>query len=243
MTRGILDGRHVVVVMLASVLGIMLVTAGAAGAQDGGIVVGTVTFVGEPPPPGEPTRNTVNPEVCGEAIRPRSLVVVGLDNGLQHAVVRIVGARGSVSAPADAPTLGQKGCRFSPHVVVIGTGQRLDVLNDDGILHNIHTHSEVNQEMNVGHPGFLQKISLRAFQKPEIFRVGCDIHLWMSAWIVVTDSSFVAVTDENGAFSITGVPPGTYQMTVWHEQLGEQTQEIVVTAGQETTSSFELTAN
>ncbi len=240
MTRIIASRPNTVVVVLGSVLGIILLTAGTAGAQTGG-VVGKVTFVGDPPPPAEATANSRNPEACGETVQPVGLVV-GPDKGLQYAVVQIVGAPGSLSAPAEAPTLNQEGCRFSPHVVVVGTGQPLDVLNNDDILHNIHTHSEANPEKNIGQPGFLKKLSL-TFEEPEIFRVGCDVHQWMSARIVVTDHPFVAVTDENGAFSIAAVPPGTYQMTVWHEQLGEQTKEITVTAGQEARSSFELGSN
>ena len=45
----------------------------------------------------------------------------------------------------------------------------------------------------------------------------------MSAYIVVADSPFVAVSDESGAFTIHGVPAGTYTVTVWHEALGEHT--------------------
>ncbi len=240
MMRIVASRSNAVVAVLGSVVGIILLTAGTVGAQTGG-VVGRVTFVGNPPPAAEATATVVNPEVCGETVQPVSLVV-GPDRGVQYAVVRIVGAPGSLSVPAEAPALSQDDCRFSPHVVVVGTGQPLDVLNNDDILHNIHTHSEANPEKNIGQPGFLKKLSM-TFEEPEIFRVGCDVHQWMSGTIVVTDNPFVAVTDENGAFSIAGVPPGTYQMTVWHEQLGEQTKEITVTAGQETRSSFELGSN
>ncbi len=240
MTRIIASRPNTVVAVLGSVLGIIVLTVGTASAQTGG-VVGRVTFVGDPPPPAEATANFVNPEVCGETVQPVGLVV-GPDRGVQYAVVQIVGASGSLSVPAEAPALSQDDCRFSPRVVVVGTSQPMDILNNDDILHNVHLHSEANPEKNLGQPGCLTKLSV-TFEEPEIFRVGCDVHRWMSGTIVVTEHPVVAATDENGAFSLAGVPPGTYQLTVWHEQLGEQTKEITVTEGQETRSNFELAAN
>ncbi len=127
MSGMIVNSRHVAVVILGSVLGILLLTAGTVRAQDGGIVVGRVTFVGDPPPPGEPIEVTTNVEVCGETSQPEDLVV-GPDKGLQYAVVRILGAPGSVSVPPEPPALAQTGCRFSPHVVVVGVGQPLALL-------------------------------------------------------------------------------------------------------------------
>ena len=50
-------------------------------------------------------------------------------------------------------------------------------------------------------------------------RIDCDVlHTWMSAAIVVSDSPHFAVTDENGGFNIDGLPPGEYELEVWHER-------------------------
>jgi Carboxypeptidase regulatory-like domain len=45
----------------------------------------------------------------------------------------------------------------------------------------------------------------------------CDAHPHMSAWMIVHDSPYYAVTDERGSFRIDGVPPGSYKVTLWHE--------------------------
>jgi hypothetical protein len=78
------------------------------------------------------------------------------------------------------------------------------------------------------------------FQHPEIVKVSCDAHPWMTGWIVVTDHPYVAVTDERGAFRLAGVPPGSYTLSLWHETLGEQRQEVTVRAGEEKLIALEM---
>jgi len=81
----------------------------------------------------------------------------------------------------------------------------------------------------------------RKFDQAEIFKVTCDVHSWMTGWIVVTDSPYVVATDVSGTFKIEGVPAGTHTLEVWHETLGRVTQEVTVTDGQATDMNIELT--
>ena len=61
-------------------------------------------------------------------------------------------------------------------------------------------------------------------------RVGCSTHQWMRGWIIATDEQS-AVTGADGTFTLADVPPGTYQLRVWHEALKATTQTVTVTAG------------
>jgi hypothetical protein len=45
---------------------------------------------------------------------------------------------------------------------------------------------------------------------------------------VITDSPYYALSDEQGMFSIEGLPFGNYQMEIWHERLGSRIQELQV---------------
>lgn len=222
------------------VLGTMaMLMCGTSVAIAGGTVTGKVTLKGAAPATPPPTKVTANPEQCGSEQPAES--IVGTGGSVKWAVVRIVGAKGEFAASATAPTLDQRGCRFMPHVVVVPAGKPLKVLNSDGILHNVHTFSSKNAPINTAQPGF-RKVMDTTFGQPEIFKVGCDVHPWMSAYIVVADSPFVAVTDENGSFSIDGVPAGSYTVTVWHESFGEQTQQLTVADGQKANLSIAMAA-
>ena len=61
-------------------------------------------------------------------------------------------------------------------------------------------------------------------------RLNCNIHNWMRGWLVVTDDA-AAITGADGRFTIPNVPPGTYELRVWHESLKGTPQKVTVTAG------------
>ena len=213
----------------------IVIGVGQASAA-GGTVTGTVKFKGTPPSAPAAIPVTTNNETCGAQHTPDQMVAA--DGGVRWAVVRIIGAKGEFPATAEPPTLDQHGCRFIPHMVTVPVGKPLKVLNSDGILHNVHTFSDKNTPVNTAQPAFRKTIDV-TFDKPEIVRVGCDVHPWMSGQIVVTDTPFVAVTDDKGAFSIGGVPAGTYSVSVWHESFGEQTLKVTVVDGK--TASLPVT--
>src|SRR5262249_50881178 len=68
----------------------------------------------------------------------------------------------------------------------------------------------------------------------------CAVHGWMQGNVVVVDNPYYALTDENGKFSITDLPPGKYQVKIWHEYLGELTREVTVSAKTETALNVDL---
>lgn len=207
---------------------------------DVGSVSGKVTLKGAAPAVAKVTVST-DTAVCGAEYQPDE-VVVGADKGIKYAVVRLVGVKGTPVDPAKPVELQQKGCRFNPHVVVMPKGGTLDILNDDGISHNLHTRSKLNPEINKAQPGFKKRMSQK-FEDAEMVKVTCDIHTWMSSYVVVTDDGFVAITDASGAFKLPNVPPGNYKLEVWHEKLGTQTKDVVVKATADAAVSFELTGS
>ena len=202
-------------------------------AQSGGSISGRVVFVGDAPQP-KKVKVTKDNEKCGSEILNEELVV-GADRGVKNAVISVSGVKGK---PAGSPTLDQKGCTFNPHVVVVPTGGSLDILNNDGILHNFHTQSSKNAVINKAQPGFKKKMT-ETFAQPEIFKVVCDAHSWMAGWVVVTDDRS-AVSADGGAFKISDVPPGTHKLEIWHETLGKLTKDVTVKAGEDAKVTIEL---
>ena len=162
------------------------------------------------------------------------LVVARQTRGLRNVVVWLKDVNDEVSwKPNHEPRiLDQKGCRFTPHVLVVPAGEAVTILNSDGILHNIHTRSSVNRPINKVQPGLLKRVSIK-FRDPEIIRVDCDAHDWMRAWIVVAAHPYYAVTGEDGRYRLDDVPPGTYTLEFWHETLGNLTRQVVVSGEKE----------
>jgi plastocyanin len=124
----------------------------------------------------------------------------------------------------------QKGCRYIPHVIGVLKGQSVEFRNSDLTMHNIHTLPTA--------PG-AQSIDLSQSPKgtPQVKQfnlvetmipVRCNNHPWMNAFINVSQTPFFAVTDEDGKFSISGMPAGDYTLAAVHEKLGEQTMKVTV---------------
>ncbi len=201
-----------------------------------GKISGRVLFAGERPTPKKllVVKDVV---VCGKESHFDQRLIVSEDKGIQNAVISILYIRAGkdVKFQEDPYILDQTGCEYRPHVLILPVNTPLHVLNNDGILHNIHTYSTENRAVNIAQPQFRKKLEM-IFSEPEVVSVRCDIHGWMSAWIIVVDHPFHSVTDSEGNFTIDNVPPGTYTLKCWQELLGEKTMEIEVKGG--TTASI-----
>ena len=81
----------------------------------------------------------------------------------------------------------------------------------------------------------------KKFDLPEVAKITCDVHKWMSSFVVVKANPYFAVTDENGRFRIENVPAGTYKIEAWQEKLGKKTSDIAVKSKEEAVVDFVLT--
>ena len=115
----------------------------------------------------------------------------------------------------------QKDKTFTPHVLAITAGTTVDFPNYDPIFHNAFSNYD-GQIFDIGlyPPGTTRSIP---FRRPGVVRVFCNIHPTMSAVIVVLKSPYFAVSDKRGAVEISGVPPGSYRVHVFHERATERT--------------------
>jgi plastocyanin len=113
----------------------------------------------------------------------------------------------------------QKDKTFSPHVLAIQAGALVEFPNTDPIFHNAFS-SYNGQVFDIGlyPPGTTRSVR---FARPGVVRVFCNIHASMSAVIVVVASPYFATTKQDGTFKIGGIPPGQYNLSVFHERAGE----------------------
>ena len=207
--------------------------AGPPGKTGSAVVSGRVTLAGVPPE-NEKVTMTTDPFCAGRHPGETELPAwsVGADGALANVLLRVTGGvSGSYPAPAEAKTLDQKGCAYSPRVLALMTGQPLDIVSSDATLHNVHAAAKVNKAFNLGMPAPGTRYT-RTFEKPEIVPFKCDVHPWMRAWVAVVPHPFFAVTGPDGRYEIRGLPAGTYTIEAWHEKLPALAFTVTVEDGE-----------
>jgi plastocyanin len=223
------------------VVGIAMILAGRAVAGD---VTGKVAFEGDAP---KAARLMMNADpVCVKQHKDPAFgeeVVVNKNGTLKNVLIYVKEGLGSkkFEPPASKVLFDQKGCQYSPHVLGIQTGQELEVRNSDPTLHNVHSLSKENSQFNVAQPKVGMKL-VKKFDKPETFKVKCEVHTWMGAYIGVFAHPFFAVTGDDGSFSLKKLPAGDYTIEAWHEKYGTQTMKVTVGATDTKTVDFKYKA-
>jgi plastocyanin len=199
---------------------------GLADVKDAGTVAGVVWFKGAKPAP-KPINDIAGNAFCKECFKDKPLpvrdnVVLGKngeDDAVQNVLVYVSkGLEGKTfEVPKEHVVLDQVGCIYTPHVVAVMAGQTLDVRNSDATLHNVMADPQHNPRFNFGMPVKDQVVE-KVFAKPE-FKINtrCFMHPWMSGYVHVLANPFFAVTGADGSFTIKGLPPGEYELTVLHE--------------------------
>jgi plastocyanin len=203
-------------------------TTAAAPARTGhGIIRGRAVFAAPIPAP-QMVSNGANC-IPGEKHPPiyDETIVVNPNSTLRNVFVYLEGAPASSGAGLAPVTLDQKNCQYVPHALALQVDQPLIIRSSDATIHNVHVFSDT-KPMNraMAHAG--DQFTTR-FKEPQFVAVKCDVHPWMNAWIGVFDSRFFALTDNEGAFEIRNVPPGTYTLVAHHEQFEEQRRTITIT--------------
>ena len=234
-----MNSKTVLALVVGASLSLASVALGydAGAVSNGGSISGTITFAGDAPEV-KPVEVTKDTKVCAQTQKYDESLVVGENKGIKNAVVSIANISNGKDF-GEAMVLDQKECVYTPHIVLTPAGSELEILNNDGILHNIHTYSEANPAFNQAQPKF-KKTLKKKFDQPEVVRVECDAHGWMKGWIVVMDHPYYAVTDGEGKFSLSDVPAGEYEVKIWHETLGETMQKVTVEAGGDASLAVEL---
>lgn len=130
----------------------------------------------------------------------------------EHAVVWLEAGGPSV-APPQKVILDQRNLAFTPFVLAVRTGTTVEFPNNDRVFHNVFSFRDGKKfDLGMYPTGSAKRI---VFDKPGLARLFCNIHPNMAAYIMAIDSPYFAVSNEKGAFTISGVPPGTYTYHAW----------------------------
>jgi len=208
-----------------------------------GTITGEVKFV-DSLPKLAPIKITKDQDYCGETL-PNETYLVEAAGGLKNVVVFVESAPNAKAAdPQKENFLYNDGCRYAPRVLAFQKGERLRVRSHDPKLHIPHGYLGERTVFNLSLPFKNTTIDATAkIRQAGMMKVVCDTHAWMLGFVHVFDHPFFAVTNEQGAFSIPDLPPGSYILKAWHEDGGMRSQEITVPDSGDVRVVFEFGRN
>ncbi len=154
------------------------------------------------------------------------------------AVVYVVQAPGTF--PAGKPAqVDQRNFQFIPHVLPVVAGTSVKFLNSDPTAHNVFSPDNEKYNLGTWPQGETKDYNFTKCAKfPCVYTQLCRVHPEMEGFVVVLQNPFFAVTNKDGKYEIKDVPPGSYQLAVWHEKGKAAPQPVVVEASKPATADF-----
>lgn len=180
---------------------------------------------------------------------------VGPAGEFREVVVYLEGLdRGKPFDDKGVPQIEAKDCLFLPFTTVVRDDQSVTVVNMDPVMHDIQAYEtshlgprvlfNVPLPMNPQHPrNFKDRSDAALYHKHmagapmkqlvnlskgrRIFVMQCGFHAYMESWGLAVSNPYFAKTDEQGRFTLTDVPPGTYKLVVWHPYIRTTTEQTV----------------
>lgn len=144
---------------------------------------------------------------------------------VQDAVVYALPVARAVLVGHKVATMDQKNRMFMPHVLPVQTGTWVEFPNSDDIRHQVYSTSPAKKfqlPLYKGKPSFPVQ-----FNTAGVVLLGCNIHDWMSAYVVVVDTPYFAKA-ENGRASLPDVEAGQYAVRVWYPEMGEEPTPVSI---------------
>jgi len=157
------------------------------------------------------------------------------------AVVYVPQAPGTFLPAAKPVAMDQRNFQFIPHVLPVVAGATVRFLNSDATPHNVFSPDNEKYNLGTWPQGQTKDYTFAKCAKlPCVYTQLCRVHTEMEAYVVVLQNSFFAVTTKEGHYDIANVPPGTYQLAVWHAKGKAQAKAVTVDAGKPAVVDFVL---
>jgi hypothetical protein len=183
---------------------------------------------------------------------------VGEAGTFRQVVVHIEGIeRGKAFPETGSPRIEATDCRFLPFVSIVRDGHDVVVANMDPAMHDVQAYetshlgprvlfnvplpvstryppeAELRAHFHKHYEGTPVTQRIHMTKERRVFSMQCGFHAYMESWALVADHPYYAVTDKDGRYQLTDIPPGTYRVTVWHPYLRESYTHDVTIAPKE----------
>jgi plastocyanin len=154
---------------------------------------------------------------------------------LQDTVVFLKSVPG---APAPRSlVIDQRGMKFVPRITLASVGDTVQFKNNDTVGHNVMSPDHGGYNLGLMKGG---ETKAHQFTEPGQWVQLCSVHPEMLAYVFVGQNPYAAVVDPGGKYTIEGVPPGSYELSVWNPKLKGAAQNVMVAEGSAVAASFEL---
>ena len=142
--------------------------------------------------------------------------------------------------PKEHAKMDQKNLTFIPHVLPILVGTTVDYLNSDEVLHNVFSPDNCADKFNLGTWPKGQTRSY-TFKNPGCVPVMlCNVHPEMEAYVIVVQTPYYGVSAKDGSYEMKNVPPGKYELKIWHEKLKGSSVAVEVPEQGQVVVDFEI---
>lgn len=242
--------------LIAGVLGLALLGRSAGWAYEeipvtsGGTLAGRVSLRGTPPP-ARIFHMVFSPNITfctrisdGKGNRLLREFAVARNGGFQNVVVAVVGVEQGKRFDY-TPEISLENCRIGPFVTPVRNHHPLTIVNKDPVVHDIQAYT-INDPYAFGmfnKPMLPESTASKkiVFRKNHyLFKTQCGVHDFMQSWGMAVGNPYFAVTGPDGGFSITDLPPGTYDVVAWHPHMAVQSKQVTVPANGHADLSFEF---
>jgi plastocyanin len=203
------------------VLSAMVAGAGVSFAYDdttvtgGGNIQGHVKFTGTMPKL-DALVVQKNQDFCGNT-KPNEALIVGKDGGVKNAIGYLDNITKGKAIDRNAVLkMAEAKCMFTPHVFAVYKAEKIELNNEDPILHNVNVMVDGIQRFNKGQPKQNQVLQV-VLRNPGVADITCDSHTHMRGYALILQHPYFAVSDDAGNFTIDNIPAGKYTLKVWHE--------------------------
>jgi plastocyanin len=172
---------------------------------------------------------------------------VAADGALADAVITVRGSQRASNLPETAPLIDQTKCEFVPHTIAIQPGQNVRFHNSDLTFHNIRiarhepgTRGKGENIDNIGQPSRGDE-NVKVFNTPGIYRLECDVHRWMNAWVFVHEGVHATVSTTDGRYEVSrALADGEYVVEAWHPQFPKNLSQTITVRDGKATADFEF---
>jgi hypothetical protein len=214
-----------------------------------GTIKGRIKFANAPDPMPKQIDMGEKTKECGTMEKPKmeEFYVVGENNAAANVLVFVKSGPAKnikTPPPTNEVVLDQVNCAYTPHVLGMRAGQPLRVKSSDPTSHNVHLQGNLNGDwnktMNANSSFIAGEGDSKKVEFPEIIKVKCDIHSFMSATIGAFAHDAFAVTKSDGLYELKNLPPGKYEIEVKHERAKAKPQMVELGAKETKELNFEL---